>query len=1079
MGIYDTTANTYANSFYGPQNGAIGSSGWQVDANLATPSYSAPYRPQYAGQGPYQRTSSPGFFSSAATLVNPFASTPLFQSPGQNIDPYVNSFSYKPYDAGMSLAQNFVLPGLAMGAANKYFGANTPSTGGLWQSLKDDFMGMFQGQGRAAAFGQGFGRSAGQGLARSFGFAEGGAAARGVAGVAAGAGSFVASAAVPIMVGQAAMYASEGLLFNPYIDSRRMGNDLRSNFQGVTFAGATGNVASGGKGLGNVESGGIARSLARAGINDFTFGTEDYAEISSMSARSGLLDSSKMQDISRKVKSIAEQVKLIVQISQDPSIQNAVEELSKLHTAGASTSGGMFSQASTAFSSMGMYASAAGTTVRRLMDRVGQQGQMLYGMNGMTPYMGQMAAADIYAGFASGQRTGLISEAHLARMGGIEGATQSAMTGSINAMQTPYARMMMYNRYMGGASGGGAGGPGQSAAQVAGTFGQLFGGDPLKAMGAQLLYGNQMASKFMQDDGGMGIENMAEARLRDMGQQRNPKTGKYSGEQYAIALRGLGMSDAEVHAFIAKRISDSDPGAMAQRAAGYKSQAYDQTLAYMESNGLLNTSIAGFVHGARVVSKNVATSVYNMAVAPVSAAGDYTADYTRSAWHNAWYGSSLSLGNGASAREMFGDASGDLLSAGYKRNLSPKGLVLQDQSGNGKTITEDYTFGDNARYLKAGEQVFTAPFKGFDLPFGTLADSRKTLSTIERLALDTTHPANKLASEFMSTSDAGRKRSLLSELTRSHPSEFGDSTYGKLFHTDKQRFVTGGGPGTDYADDLIRLAGSVQTRTIDKVVNTNLKGEYASSLDKVLGSHQFTSYGSMQAISKLQSLGEAVAGKNGSPLDDTTISKYIEDSGDPMLKHMFAGKSGKESMTYLRGALNRARDEGRLLTSVVAGKIGSVSEVDRNPAAHISDPATLKRYLAARSVSEKEDILQELSIKQAGGSASEIRVAPGKDLSVEESVRSTSFSISSSMKVAEEATRASKAFDLKGVAETMEGFDKSVSRFGKIINEDLARVISGNTGDRGAIDGNLAKHDNPFLSPMLRKLGNTLGWTNP
>ena len=128
MGIYDTTANTYANSFYGPQNGAIGSSGWQVDANLATPSYSAPYRPQYAGQGPYQRTSSPGFFSSAATLVNPFASTPLFQSPGQNIDPYVNSFSYKPYDAGMSLAQNFVLPGLAMGAANKYFGAK-PAAG--------------------------------------------------------------------------------------------------------------------------------------------------------------------------------------------------------------------------------------------------------------------------------------------------------------------------------------------------------------------------------------------------------------------------------------------------------------------------------------------------------------------------------------------------------------------------------------------------------------------------------------------------------------------------------------------------------------------------------------------------------------------------------------------------------------------------------------------------------------------------------------------------------------------------------------------------------------------------------------
>jgi hypothetical protein len=59
------------------------------------------------------------------------------------------------------------------------------------------------------------------------------------------------------------------------------------------------------------------------------------------------------------------------------------------------------------------------------------------------------------AGQAAAFRSGLISPEMMARLGGVEGATQLSVTGQVNASQTTYNMMRLYNKYTSGQGGGG------------------------------------------------------------------------------------------------------------------------------------------------------------------------------------------------------------------------------------------------------------------------------------------------------------------------------------------------------------------------------------------------------------------------------------------------------------------------------------------------------------------------------------------------------------------------------------------------------------------------------------------------
>lgn len=1065
MGIFDTTADTNANGFYGPQNAAFNNPGWQVDPNLMTPSYAAPYRPQYGGSNPYQNASNPGFFRSAGHLINPFRSEPpLFQTSGQAAQPYFDSAVYRPPDAAMSLMQKYVLPGLAAGAAMKYLGPNTGS-------LMGDIAGTFTGAGPAGAFGRSLGRGVASGAMRGLGLAGTGALASGATGAAGLIGGTLGAAALPLLAGQAAMTLANDMVFDPYSNDRATGRSLRENFSGVTFQGNKGDVTRGGRGLSYHESGKMAGDITRSGIQDFTFSTDEYTEVANMAGRSGMLDGTKSGDITKKIKSIAEQVKMIVQISQDPSIQGAIEELTKLQQGGADISGGRFSAASQAYGNIGMEASAAGTTVKRLMSRVGQQGQMLYSMNGMTPYMGQMAAANTYAGFASGHRSGLIGDAQLARMGGMEGATQSAMTGSINALQTPYARMLAYNQYIGGADGSAGMGQGQDIASVVGRFGKLAGGDPLELMGNQLLVGNQLSARMVEDGGSQGIENMALAQLRAMG-QRTGKGGSYSPAKLAVALQNMGMSQEQISAFMTQRASETDEGSSQTRIAGYNSQAEEQTLATLSSEGLTGTLWGAVAHSIEKGYKNVKEGSYGLLESSVLRPMDRAGDSLKGAWRAINYGSSYKQGDGYTISQLHSegpDGAKGLESAGYTKTNRPKsGRILLDESGSitdakdtlitrgpwgninaldGRQLTE--------KNLGVNDEIFTAPFKGFDFEGNeaqvkklyyekiegsveggmSFDDSKGVLKTVERLAKDLRHPGNKLATQFMMSKDPEERKGILSKLTRSHAKEFKENTHSQLF-------VEGYDPskGLDNASRVTAYATSSQTKDVNVLLSGGQKEAYASSVNKVLGDNDFNMHDDLRVIGKVDDLARK---HSAGDMDATNIDEFV--SKDALLKKFVGDRRGKTAFDFVTQVHNRARAEGHLNKGRIASSLGGLEEAGRK----LSSPELREKFKLATTEAEKLDIISQETLRRNGGTTSEAIISGDLNMSLSQSAKATEAAALAGKKIAKESMNtASKAVDYKGFTDLMgkfdkssEGFGKSVEAFSKVIKEDLPKAL--------------------------------------
>ena len=397
-GLFDTNSNNSANSFSDPLNVAHLYPGWGANPNYQTPAYDAPYRPAYQGPNPYAAYNRPSFMGAISQIANPFAFNPYWGNPVDNNRPAINALATKPFDATAEIGQRFIAPVVAMGVSQAVLGNASAS--------------LFSGMGRGLAAGLG--------------------ASPGVAGGIGSAMGFVGRYSVPFGIGLAVTHAVDKAVFQPYVRSRQMSEGVNDNFAGITF-GSEGNTITG-RGLSNTQSTRIGSSIDYMGMKDLTFGANQFNAMASMGMRSGLFDDiGSSGQISKRVKDIASQIKVILSISKDPNIQSAIEELSKLRLGGASVSGGYGSAAIGAYSSIGMAASAAGASIQRIMNTVGNQGQYLFQMNGLTPYLGQMAAANAYSGFASAQRAGILSTAQLGRMGGLEGATQSALAAQLGA----------------------------------------------------------------------------------------------------------------------------------------------------------------------------------------------------------------------------------------------------------------------------------------------------------------------------------------------------------------------------------------------------------------------------------------------------------------------------------------------------------------------------------------------------------------------------------------------------------------------------------------------------------------------
>lgn len=551
--LFRSQANTAFNSFQNPVPTLnMGGPGWDIDRNYMTPSYAAPFRPQ-SQEGPIN-SPRPGFFASAYNQLVPWAPQGYgrFGDPFWGQQQYRESLYGRPMDAAMWGAQNI---GVGMGS----FMAATSLTRGWGSSMASSF----------GSFGQGVARGAlGPGLAGS----NIGAGIIGGAGMAGrGAGYLFGGLVAPMLMAQGIVSAADSLVFDPYINQRTTARNFRENFAGTTFGTGEQGSAFFGRGLSFAASNRISTDITKQGFREFGLSGKEISSIADMAGRAGLLDNVQPNQFAKQIASITKQVSVIAAVANDPDFRNSIEIIAKLREAGATVG-----QAGAVMGRMGGYAGVAGISTKRMME-ASEQGRFIYAANGLTPYMGQMAMGQSMASFTAARRMGLMSDALVARMGGIEGAAQSLITGQVNAAQTPYNQIMMANQYMGGMRSSG------NMTSDLSNFGAMFGRDPLSTYGAMGLYkGRMMSAQASQNPMAMHDQIMAIARQSNM----IGSDGKLDAGRAFILAKQITGDDRAAEAFVQDQLNYGSKRFVDNQIAGQKNAYTKDVATLMEEHGV-------------------------------------------------------------------------------------------------------------------------------------------------------------------------------------------------------------------------------------------------------------------------------------------------------------------------------------------------------------------------------------------------------------------------------------------------------------------------------------------------------------
>lgn len=917
---YRSQADIYGNSFANPMNPANMNPGFGLDPNLLTPSYDAGYRPQYTGPQPYGQYGRVGFFGGLNSFVNPMDGDPRYGNPIDNQRQSVEGVSSRPFDSVVWAGHRIAAPAIAYGTAFSMFARPGMAAGNML------------GRGLARGFSAGMGRYMPGWLGRGLEGALGGVGrvpgALGVAGY----------LAAPLIAGTAMMQAVQSGIVNPYINTRLAARNLRDNFAGVTFSDATGNSVTG-QGLGYRESTSIAQSLIRQGNRDMMFSSGEYTNIADYSARAGLLDDTKSKQIAQRVKDIAAQVKLVMAIASDPSVKNAIEDLAKLHGAGASLIGGTSSQAANALVGIGQSAAVAGRSVQNIMKTVGAQGQYLFQANGMTPYLGQMAAANVLGSFEVAKRNGLLNTSQLARMGGTEGATQASLTGQINATQTLYNKMALFNKYLGGRTGSAAAGPGMRPTDVISQFGSDFSSDPMGSYGKMLMYSQMLGGKQLEAEGSLATENQVASVLDSMAVPKNADGTYDAAQMMPVLVNMIGMSPDEARAFISQRASETDQGTYRQGVRARNAQTSKQIRQYVSQNYLYGGAFGSTVRGARKGWNNFKNTLNRTFVEPFTDAQGFFGDEVQTGVDRLQFGSSISKDGSVSDLNSFVDAitSKNPVDSGPRKvtllnsrptEYSPKQL--------GKDIGRAWDAMSNSGVMSA-------------------RDTRKIIARINDLAQGS-GPSAKAAQDFINAkSPDGRSKAL-----------------GSLLKTPEMADVAPMLNGTGQSDAARGNFGNFVQDTLDYGTNDQtISGNAPTGIKKAINQALGTGDKTVQLsfLDSLNAIGQAsdLAGKINAGASQQDIQDILDkDNGNyAELKKLLGGRKGKDAADYIVHSYKGAVENG-------LGQIGglafngnfSVDAYKLDPS-RIKDKGLREKFIQAMKAGDTET-MQNIIAKDLG-----------------------------------------------------------------------------------------------------------------
>lgn len=885
--LFQSQANQSANSFSDPLNISHLYPGWGMNPNYQTPAYDAPYRPGYSGPDPYSFYGKPTFAGAMNQTLNPFHQGPYWGNPVDNNQQAYNSMGQKPFDAAATVSQRLIMPALAVGLT------------------------MSATKGIFGAFGAGIGHGLGAGIGSHVGAAgpmqlTSGARALGAVGRAAG---WFGSLALGLAVADTA----DSMIFQPYIRSRQMADSVQRNFSGVTFGEDYGNLTSG-RGLSGKSSARIGAEIDRIGIRDNTFSANQMGGIASMGMKAGLFDDVGAGDIGKRVSSIAAQIKTILAISKDPNIQTAIAELAKLQTGGASLGGGHFSQAVTAYSGIGMHASAAGASVQRVMATVGQQGQYMYQMNGITPYLGQMAAAQAFAGFSSARRAGVISQSAFARMGGTEGATQSALAAQLTSAQTPYSQIQNFNRFI-------MGNKQDGVINNVSAFGQAAAQNPLRVLGAQILHGKTMDSKRAELDGPRGPEKQATDYLDSIGVRAGPQ-GHDPNDIAAVLHSVVGMPEDQVRAYMAMRTAQTNTKVVSQNKQAFNAQTKEQLLQYADQNFVGNGVIATGARKVVQAKQNIFATTAELGYGVSEAAGE-ASDWLQDNIVSTLTGNTVK------------DRSKEFISpnSAHQKRVS---LGTFDARNPRKKKGWGFSAGDENRWGGGRRK--------------NSVDYRRSFLDKLNTAAGQTGEGGDIAREILNKGvDSEESKILLTKFLRMHSHD-----------PDMKEILTGLDNSPDFIDSI---AADLKEFSVEG--GNAGRGDIEDYLNKAVG-------GSAGTVDDLRILGQAAELRMDAGRKEVPLGAMIGSLGDAKysgLAENLKGLSSKDKVKRIRELSDRVPRLGVSGSASIAGKLNmSLDDIIKNPEKFTSNKEALASIRSAKGDRKKiGEIASKELARQSGG----------------------------------------------------------------------------------------------------------------
>ena len=253
----------------------------------------------------------------------------------------------------------------------------------------------------------------------------------------------LAAGSGPVGWGALAVGAAVGMMTpgisSPFNDRLRQARNIQYQTMGKVIGGSDMDQGLG-QGFSLQAAGRMDQSIRRMAASDPMLKEKDYRKMMEMGIEGGMFDYSlSSAQYTGKLKNLIGNFKAMMEMLETADPKLIQDTMTRLQRMGASTD-----QMIPMVAKEQLAARMLGIQHSEMINTYGQQGAMLYGAAGLTPYAGTHENVGNVANAALAQRLGLIDPSRMARLGGIGAIGQRGTQETANLLNSTAAQGIMY-----------------------------------------------------------------------------------------------------------------------------------------------------------------------------------------------------------------------------------------------------------------------------------------------------------------------------------------------------------------------------------------------------------------------------------------------------------------------------------------------------------------------------------------------------------------------------------------------------------------------------------------------------------